>query len=81
MNRSINHDGRGALEVRFPFDRALVELVKTLPSRRWNAAERFWSVPESEVVPLLDLLLPEGFTPDDATRRLYVSLGGSAVSR
>jgi len=37
MSREVKHDGKGAFHVRFPFDRALVDRLKTLPSRRWNA--------------------------------------------
>lgn len=81
MSRTVTHDGTGALQVRFPFDRALVDRIKSLPSRRWNAAERFWSVPESDVVSLVDLLRDDGFSFDEATRDLYRARGGSAVLR
>jgi exodeoxyribonuclease VII large subunit len=76
VTREVRHDGVGALEVRFPFDRALVELLKTLPKRRWNAAERFWSVPEADVVRLVDLLEPERFRFDARTRETYRAFGG-----
>jgi exodeoxyribonuclease VII large subunit len=78
MSRNVTHDGAGRIEIRFPFDRVLVELVKGLPSRRWNADSRFWSVPESEVVPLVDLLNGRGFEFDRATRELYRALGGQS---
>ena len=78
MGRQVSHDGMGGLQVRFPYDRALVELVKTLPQRRWNAAERYWFVPETDVVPLVDLLHAHGFAFDRATRELYSSMGGRA---
>ena len=42
MSREVRHDGLGAFHVRFPFDRQLVDLIKTLPNRRWNAADRHW---------------------------------------
>jgi exodeoxyribonuclease VII large subunit len=79
MSRGVTHDGKGALQVRFPFDRALVDRIKTLPHRRWNASERFWSVPDLDVVALVDLLHPEGFRFDRVTRQLYRSMGGKAV--
>jgi exodeoxyribonuclease VII large subunit len=77
MNRQVTHDGTGALEIRFPYDRNLVEQVKALPRRRWNATDRFWSVPETEVVALVDLLASHGFEFDRATRDLYASMGGT----
>ena len=76
MSREVQHDGAGTLRVRFPFDRKLVELIKTLPNRRWNAAERYWSVPETDVVLLVELLLPRSFGFDSATRELYRGYGG-----
>jgi exodeoxyribonuclease VII large subunit len=64
------------LRVRFPFDRRLVAAIKTLPHRSWNAAERYWSVPDLDVVALVDLLSPEGFRFDAATLDLYLRMGG-----
>ena len=77
MSRQVTHDGMGSLEIRFPYDRNLVDQVKSLPDRRWVAADRFWSVPETDVVPLVDLLSAQGFEFDRATRDLYVSMGGT----
>jgi len=79
MSRRVTHDGHGALHVRFPFDRRLVEAIKTLPNRRWNAEGRYWSVPDLDVVALVDLLHPEGFRFDARTRELYVSMGGRSA--
>ena len=77
MSRRVFHDGQGQLLVRFGFDRRLVELVRTLPSRRWNAVEKHWSVPERDVVPLVELLSRERFLFDETTRRLYHDHGGT----
>jgi len=77
MSRQVTHDGTGALEIRFPYDRDLVDQVKSLPRRRWNAADRLWFVPETDVVPLVDLLAGQGFEFDRATRELYASMGGT----
>ena len=74
MSRRVTHDGEGTLQVRFPFDRALVDRIKGLPDRRWNPAGKFWAVPDAGVVALVELLHPEGFRFDRATRRLYRSL-------
>lgn len=76
MSRQVTYDGRGSLEIRFPYDRRLVEMVKTLPSRRWLAREKFWQVPEEDVVALVDLLHAERFWFDEATRGLYLARGG-----
>jgi exodeoxyribonuclease VII large subunit len=76
--REVRYDGAGAFEVRFPFDRRLVDLIKdALPTRRWNAKERFWWVPETDVVQLVDLLRPERFRFDRATRDCYRECGGT----
>ena len=77
MSREITHDGAGGLRVRFPFDRRLVELVKSLPRRRWQAADKTWWVPEDDIVDLVDALGPEGFGLDETSRRLYADRGGT----
>ena len=76
MSRRVTHDGEGMLRVQFPFNRSLVDRIKSLPHRRWNASERFWAIPDAGVVALVELLQPEGFRFDQATRRLYRNLGG-----
>ena len=63
MSREVAHDGAGSFLIRFPFDRRLVELLKSLPRRRWQAVDKVWSVPDDDVVLLVDLLQPEGFAP------------------
>jgi exodeoxyribonuclease VII large subunit len=81
MSREVRHDGKGALHVRFPFDRSLVDRIKGLPNRRWNAADRFWWVPDDDVVLLVDLLRSERFEFDEATIALYTSRGGAFAPR
>jgi len=76
MSRNVTHDGGATLQVRFAFDRELVGLVKTLPHRRWNAADRIWTVPDTDAVLVVDLLEPHGFRFDRATCELYRGLGG-----
>jgi exodeoxyribonuclease VII large subunit len=77
LKREVIRDGSGVLRVRFPFDRSLVDRIKTLPNRRWNSAERHWWVPETDVVLLVDLLCDDRFSFDDGTRELYASMGGT----
>ena len=79
MGRVVTHDGQGALEIRFPFDRGLVERIKSLPHRRWNASGRFWSVPDVDVVSLVDLLIEQSFEFDEATQSLYRANGGKGT--
>ena len=81
MSRDVAHDGAGAFRVRFPFDRRLVELLKSLPRRRWHAVDKVWIVPDTDAVLLVDLLQPEGFTFDDEAQRRYADGGGARAVR
>ena len=81
MSRDVVHDGAGSYRVRFPFDRRLVELVKSLPRRRWHAVDKVWLVPDDDVVPLVDALQPEGFAFDDEALGRYASQGGARTLR
>ena len=77
MSRRVEHDGKRTLQIRFPYDRDLVDRIKSIPSRRWNASERFWFVPEDLAIDVVDSLVEENFEFDEATRRLYAALGGT----
>jgi exodeoxyribonuclease VII large subunit len=77
VSRDVAHDGANAFRVRFPFDRRLVELLKSLPRRRWHATDKVWIVPDTDVVLLVELLQPEGFTFDDEAGRRYADGGGT----
>jgi exodeoxyribonuclease VII large subunit len=77
VSRDVVHDGAGSFRVRFPFDRRLVELVKSLPRRRFEVNDKVWSVPEDDVVLLVELLHPEGFTFDEKARARYAERGGA----
>jgi exodeoxyribonuclease VII large subunit len=81
VSRDVAHDCAGSFRVRFPFDRRLVELVKSLPRRRWQVADKTWSVPEDDVVLLVELLRPEGFSFDDEARIRYADRGGTKTLR
>lgn len=81
MSRDVAHDGANAFRVRFPFDRRLVELLKSLPRRRWQAMDKAWIVPDTDVVLLVELLQPEGFTFDDEASRRYADGGGTRPVR
>ncbi|MDX1389405.1 MAG: exodeoxyribonuclease VII large subunit, partial [Acidobacteriota bacterium] len=77
MSRKVTHDGSGNLEVRFSFDRRLVDLVKTLPGRRWNPEGKYWFLPDDRVVEIVEALYPEGFRFDERTRQMYGEHGGA----
>lgn len=81
MSRDAFHDGTGSIRIRFGYDRRLVELVKSLTRRRWLAEEKLWSVPDDDVLALVELLQPEGFTFDDELRRRYAEAGGTKTLR
>lgn len=76
MNREVVHDGKGAFQVRFAFERRLVDRIKSLPNRRWNASDRLWLVPEDDVLSLVDLLADDRFHFCPITLRLYQERGG-----
>ena len=76
MSRQVTTDTQGRLILRFTFDKRLVDLVKTLPGRRWNATSRYWSVPGEAVVQTLEMLEGEGFAFDSSVIELYQSIGG-----
>lgn len=81
MSREVVHDGAGSFQIRFPFDRRLVDLVKSLRRRSWQATDKVWSVPDEDIVALVELLQPEGFTFDDEARARYASRGGARALR
>jgi exodeoxyribonuclease VII large subunit len=81
LSRDVVHDGAGSFQIRFPFDRRLVDLVKSLRRRRWQAVDKVWSVPDEDIVALVDLLQPEGFNFDDEARMRYAAHGGSRALR
>jgi len=81
VSRDVAHDGAGSFRVRFPFDRRLVELVKSLPRRRWHAGDKVWIVPDDDIVLLVDLLQPEGFEFDEAAAGRYAGSGGTRTLR
>ncbi|HEX4823982.1 MAG TPA: exodeoxyribonuclease VII large subunit [Candidatus Polarisedimenticolaceae bacterium] len=81
MSREVFHDGERSLRIRFSFDRRLVDLVKSLTRRRWLAEDKLWTVPDDDVVALVELLQPEGFAFDEEVRRRYTEAGGVRTLR
>lgn len=60
--------GRGELRILFPYDKSLLALVRELPGRRWNADDKYWSVPTRHVGEAVKQLLPHGFSPSEDLR-------------
>ena len=56
------------VEILFPYDKKLVDLVRDLPGRRWHPDEKCWSVPRESIGEVAHRLLPLGFVPSDEVR-------------
>ena len=44
----IKQGTEGRLKVYFPYSPERVELIKTIPGRKWDLVEKVWHVPEGE---------------------------------
>ncbi len=72
MSKYVVHNGLDTLEIHFPFNDGLKNLVKDgVPRRRFDWDRKIWLAPQAEVVSVVDLLRPEGFEFDDETLALY----------
>lgn len=62
----------GLLEIEFPYDSRLVELVRTLPDRKWNKSRSLWTTPLSEfhARKVIETLTPHDFDFDARVHRL-----------
>lgn len=54
--------GEGRLIVRVPFTPERLAKMRTLPGRRWHAAEGFWTVPDAPDMPAALVALFKGET-------------------
>ena len=51
MERLLEFDAEsGDLQIRFPYAKELVAVVRGLPGRRWNPTEKLWTVPTQDEV-------------------------------
>lgn len=48
-------------EIRFPYNEALVSMVKQVPGRRWHPEDKFWSVPKDKIGFFLNLISDTSF--------------------
>ena len=60
----------GRIEIRFPYHKQLVAVVRDLPGRRWHPDEKQWSVPKESLSEVAHRLLPLGFAPSDPVREM-----------
>ena len=77
MRSRIVHGGGGVLQLHFRYNPTLKAAVRAFPGSRWHHDETYWSVPDVNVVAVVDLLLPMDFELCEVTRRLYRERGGS----
>ncbi len=40
--------GDGLLQVKIPYDKELVSILRSIPGRRWDPARKMWSLPETQ---------------------------------
>jgi hypothetical protein len=59
MSARVIVDGAGA-QVAFPYDRNLIDIVKTVPGRQWVKAEKYWAIPARSVDLCADALRAAG---------------------
>ena len=53
------------IELEFPFSYALVNFVKALPDRKYNAGTKTWSVPLKDSINTVAMLSERGFSVDE----------------
>ncbi|HEY9765284.1 MAG TPA: exodeoxyribonuclease VII large subunit [Chroococcales cyanobacterium] len=57
----------------FPFDREIVELIKTIPGRNYEASGKRWLIPVGRAGQAVSTLLPAGFKLTDAFKERFPS--------
>jgi len=63
MKITISRRNDQEIIVRFKYDRSAVEAIRAIPGRKWNEAERFWTVPYSSA----------------ALQLLYITFGADSI--
>ncbi len=58
------------VEIRFSYDKKLVDLVRELPGRRWHPDDKRWSIPRESLSEVAHRLIPLGFTPTATVRAM-----------
>ena len=65
------------IRIVFPYDPYLVELVRRIPGRIWDKNEKVWLVPKEQVIEVLRVFLPKGFTASSEVEELLDSCEGN----
>jgi len=73
----LDPSGRSLL-IRFRFDPALIDTVKSIAGRRWDGQAKQWTVPATAASEALAKLLPLGFV---AAAEVHQLCGSSALTR
>ncbi len=61
--------------IEFPYDRKMVELVRSLPGRRFNPTEKTWSVPSQHMEQVVGRLVPHGFELGEELTFALIEMG------
>ena len=71
---TYQRSGEPAIKIEFPFDRATIQQVKTIPGRRYHGSEypKYWTAPASEQA--LEMLIGFGFQIDQSLADLLEDL-------
>jgi exodeoxyribonuclease VII large subunit len=59
------------LLIRFPYREDLIDVVRTLPDRRWDPAHKVWTVPAGHVDSVVTTLIGRGFTMDSGVSAMF----------
>jgi exodeoxyribonuclease VII large subunit len=71
----LDRDGQHLL-VRFPYDKYLVEEIKSLPGRRWDPQRKAWTFPTSNLETIVVALMARGFVMDSDVSSLLAGTSG-----
>jgi exodeoxyribonuclease VII large subunit len=59
------------LLIRFPYREDLIDVVKTLPARRWDPGQKAWVVPAAHVDTVVATLMGRSFSLDSAVSAMF----------
>ena len=72
MTGTIELDPAGTLLlIRFPYREDLVEVMRTLPDRRWDKGKKAWTAPAAWVDEIVPKLIGYGFTMDSDVSAMF----------
>lgn len=67
MNVSIKAKNPGLLAITIPYNRVLIEAIRSVPGRQWESAEKIWTVPDTPAIRkcLRNALIQSGQCPHE----------------